>query len=84
MVNAAQVRAARAWLRWSRNELARRSDVSERAIVRIEVGGATPKGRTLHDLERAFWDAGVEFLSHGGIGVGIRLHPFGVEERDVP
>jgi ribosome-binding protein aMBF1 (putative translation factor) len=80
MVNAAQLRAARAWLRWSRTELARRSGVSERAIVRIEVGGAVSKDRTLRDLERTFMETGVEFLSDGGIGVGIRIHPYGVED----
>jgi ribosome-binding protein aMBF1 (putative translation factor) len=79
MVNAAQLRAARAWLRWSRADLAHRSGVSERAIVRVEVGGYVTKDRTLRDLERTFADAGVEFVSEGGVGVGIRLHPHCVE-----
>jgi ribosome-binding protein aMBF1 (putative translation factor) len=84
MINAPQLRAARAWLRWSRAELARRSGVSERVIVRIEVAGARSKDRTLRDLERTFAEAGVEFLSDGFIGVGIRIHPHGVDDHGAP
>ncbi|WP_321337173.1 helix-turn-helix transcriptional regulator [Breoghania sp.] len=72
MLNSKQCRAARAWLGWSQDQLADASCVSKRAIAGFELGRTVPQDRTLRDLRNAFEAAGIEFLSEGAFGVGIR------------
>ncbi|MBO0343906.1 helix-turn-helix transcriptional regulator [Roseibium sp. CAU 1637] len=72
MINAKQCRATRAWLSWSQDELARRSQVSKRAIAGFELEKTVPHDRTLRDLQRAFEDAGITFLMEGAKGIGLR------------
>lgn len=72
MLNDKQCRAARAWLGWSQEKLAEKSQVSKRAIAGFELGTTVPQERTLRDLRDQFEKAGIEFLSEGPIGVGIR------------
>ena len=70
-----QLRAARALIRWSAQDLSRHSSVSLRTIRRAEL----PKGRTAmtaaNDLavRRALEAAGVEFIDENGGGPGVRL-----------
>lgn len=68
------MRAARALLNWSRADLAAKSGVAERTIVRIELSEVTPYERTLRDLCRALESAGIEFHQEpGAFGVKRRL-----------
>ncbi len=64
MIGGAQVRAARSLLRWTVQDLAERSKVSLPTIHRLEQhDGAPPvRERTLHDIVRAFEEAGIEFI----------------------
>jgi len=68
------VRAARALLRWDQSQLASAAGLSLPTIKRLEKapGAITGRIETYRALERAFTQAGIEFLSERGEGV-IRL-----------
>ena len=70
-----QLRAARALLRWSADELSRRSSVSLRTIRRAEVAEQHMTMTTANNLavRRALEDADVEFIDENGGGPGVRL-----------
>jgi transcriptional regulator with XRE-family HTH domain len=70
-----QLRAARALLRWSAEDLSRRSSVSLRTIRRAELAERHTAMTTANNLavRRALEDAGVEFLDENGSGPGVRL-----------
>ena len=74
MITGAQIRAARAMLRWNPGELARRSKLSLDAIRRAEsADGEAPI--TIADenaLRSVFRDARVEFTDAGGPGLRLR------------
>jgi transcriptional regulator with XRE-family HTH domain len=74
MITGAQVRSARALLKWKLPELARRSGVSESSIWRIEQVDDVPsmKADNLAKIERALEAAGIELVS-GARGVGVIL-----------
>jgi transcriptional regulator with XRE-family HTH domain len=76
MITAAQCRAGRALIEWSREQLAEAAGVSLRTIVDFERAARSPREVTLLALERALSDAGVQFLDHGekaGGGPGVRV-----------
>ena len=73
MLSAAQCRGARAFLRWSQDDLANRSGVGKRTIAGFELGNYTPNTRTLNDLKRAFEDNGITFLEPDESGSGVRF-----------
>jgi transcriptional regulator with XRE-family HTH domain len=76
IATAAQLRAARALLNWSQNDLAEVSMVSRTAIAEIEREAREPHNRTLRDLIQAFEFAGVEFIEEDTGGRGVRFrHP---------
>ncbi len=66
-LNARQIRAGRALLDWSQDELAERSGLSIATIRKIEAGNISPRGKTNDDICCAFEDAGLEFIEHGGV-----------------
>jgi ribosome-binding protein aMBF1 (putative translation factor) len=74
-LTSAQIRAARALLRWSAEDLARNSKVGVATIRRAEVTEATTGMTTPNDLaiRQALEAAGVEFIDENGGGVGVRL-----------
>jgi predicted transcriptional regulator len=72
MLNKMQLKAARAWLDLSQDELASISGVAKRTIARIELGSAVSYDRTLRDLQVVLEQQGIEFLFENGRGVGIR------------
>lgn len=75
MITAAQVRSARAALRWSVAELSTRSDVGIQTIKRLEAVDGVPPTRssTIFSIQRAFEAAGIEFIGAPDDGPGIRL-----------
>ena len=79
MLTPAQLRAARALLGWSRDDLAERSGVFANTISNFEHGLSDPKQGTILKWRRALAAAGVEFQDEDEIkGAGVRLrHPSG-------
>jgi transcriptional regulator with XRE-family HTH domain len=78
MLTPAQLRAARALVKWSREDLAEESGVAAVTIKGFELLGADSKISTLNKLRRALEAAGIEFIDDGarsdaGLGAGVRL-----------
>jgi len=67
MINAGQIRAARALLKWNQGDLAEKSGVSVPAIANIELEKQQPSTNTLERLEAAFNKAGLEFTDRDGM-----------------
>ena len=79
MLTSDQLRAARALVKWSRDDLAEQSGVAAVTIKGFELLGADSKISTLNKLRRALEAAGVEFIddqakSYEG-GPGVRFKP---------
>lgn len=72
MLTGAQIRMARAALKWSVRELAARARTAPMTVSRIE-NGAEAYADTLQRIRRALEKGGVEFLDGNGAGVGVRL-----------
>jgi hypothetical protein len=74
-ISSAQLRAARALLRWSAVDLARASKVGVATIRRVEVmeGNIPVTSANEAAIRRALETAGVEFIDENGGGVGVRL-----------
>ena len=70
-----QIRAARAFLRWRAEDLARESTVGVATIRRAELTEAETSMTAPNDLaiRRALEAAGVEFIDENGGGPGVRL-----------
>jgi transcriptional regulator with XRE-family HTH domain len=74
-LTSAQIRAARSLLRWSAEDLARRSLLSVATIRRAELTEDETSMTAANDLavRRALEAAGVEFIDENGGGPGVRL-----------
>jgi transcriptional regulator with XRE-family HTH domain len=74
-LKSAQLRAARALLRWSAEDLARQSSVGVNTIRRAEVaeGATSLTAANEQAIRRALEDSGVEFIDQNGGGPGVRL-----------
>jgi transcriptional regulator with XRE-family HTH domain len=74
-LTSAQIRAARALLRWSAEGLARQSLLSVATIRRAELTENETSMTLANDLavRRALEVAGVEFIDENGGGPGVRL-----------
>jgi hypothetical protein len=70
-----QIRAARAFLRWRAEDLARQSAVGVATIRRAELADNETSMTAPNDLSvrRALEAAGVEFIDENGGGPGVRL-----------
>jgi hypothetical protein len=82
-ISAAQLRAARALLRWSALDLAKASKVGVATIRRVEVidGEITVTPANEAALRNALEQAGVEFIDENGGGAGVRLAKPGENSR---
>ena len=74
-LTSAQIRAARALLRWSAEDLARESALGVATIRRAELTEDETSMTAANDLavRRALEAAGVEFIDENGGGPGVRL-----------
>jgi hypothetical protein len=74
-LTSAQIRAGRALIRWSAEDLARSSAVGLTTIRRAELTEAQTSLTAANDLaiRHALEIAGVEFIAENGGGVGVRL-----------
>lgn len=70
-----QIRAARALLRWSAEDLARASTVGVATIRRAELADAETSMNAPNDkaIRQALEAAGIVFINENGGGVGVRL-----------
>jgi predicted transcriptional regulator len=73
MITSRQIRAARALLGWSQQQLADKAIVSLNALARLERGEVDPRISTLMAVQKALTEAGVEFLAADVKGEGVRL-----------
>jgi predicted transcriptional regulator len=73
MVTPREVRAARAFLGWTRQQLADRAIVALNTVIRLEQGVVDTRSSTLDAVRRALEAAGVEFLSLREDSEGIRI-----------
>jgi hypothetical protein len=74
-LTSAQIRAARALVRWRAEDLARQSAVGVATIRRAELSESATTMTAVNDLaiRRALEAAGVEFIDGNGGGPGVRL-----------
>lgn len=74
-LTSAQIRAARALIRWSAADLAKASSVGVTTIRRAELTADETSMTAANDLavRRALEAAGVEFTDENGGGPGVRL-----------
>jgi hypothetical protein len=74
-LSSSQIRAARALLRWSAEDLARESSLGLNTIKRAELAADKTSLTVANDLavRRALEAAGVEFIDENGGGPGVRL-----------
>jgi ribosome-binding protein aMBF1 (putative translation factor) len=74
-LSSAQIRAARALLRWSAADLARESALGVNTVRRAEVAEEETSLTAANELavRRALEAAGVEFIEGNGGGPGVRL-----------
>ena len=77
MITSGQIRAARALLKWTGKEFAEASGVAFSTLMRLETGEGVPgaQAKTLDAIQRAFEDAGVEFIGCPENGAGVRCKP---------
>ena len=61
------MKAARALLDWSQEDLASASGVSIATIRKLEIGFVSPRSKTMLSVRRAFEDAGLEFIEPDGV-----------------
>ena len=74
-VSIRQVKAARALLAWSQEQLATEAEVSIPTIKRLEAQDGPLGGRSVTEgkIRTALESAGVEFIDENGGGPGVRL-----------
>jgi predicted transcriptional regulator len=74
-VSIRQIKAGRALLAWSQEQLAAAAEVSIPTIKRLEAndGPVGGRGRTVEKILNAMEAAGVEFIDENGGGPGVRL-----------
>ena len=74
-LTSAQIRAARALLRWSAEDLARQSTLGVTTIRRAELAEEKTTMTAANDsaVRRTLEAAGVEFIDEDGGGPGVRL-----------
>jgi predicted transcriptional regulator len=74
-VSIRQIKAARALLDWSQEQLASAADVSIPTIKRLEAndGPLGGRGQTGEKILSSLAAAGVEFIDENGGGPGVRL-----------
>jgi ribosome-binding protein aMBF1 (putative translation factor) len=67
-----QCRAARVWLGWSRDELARQANVSLRTVAAFERAEKTPQANNLAAMRSAIEAAGIRLVfDKSGAAAGI-------------
>jgi len=74
-ITGAQIRAARALIRWSAKDLAQAASVGVATVSRAEAedGNPTVTASNLKAMRTALEAAGIDFIAENGGGIGIRF-----------
>jgi transcriptional regulator with XRE-family HTH domain len=74
LITSAQIRAARALIKWTGAELSKKSGVAFSTVMRLEAGEGVPgaQAKTLSAINKAFEAAGIEFIGTPESGAGVR------------
>lgn len=74
-ITGGQIRAARALLRWTAQDLAKTASIGVMTVRRAEAEDGQPSitAANLKLIRITLEEAGVEFISSNGGGVGVRL-----------
>jgi len=74
-ITGAQIRAARALLRWTAEDLAKSASLGVMTIRRAEADDGQPSitNANLKLIRMTFEAAGIEFIAENGGGVGVRF-----------
>ena len=74
MFTSYQLRAARAILRWSLEDLSEKTQIGTTTLKRFESGEGVPNGhfRNLETIKKALEEAGIEFIGSPEEGAGVR------------
>ncbi|TQX88457.1 MULTISPECIES: helix-turn-helix transcriptional regulator [unclassified Rhizobium] len=74
MIQAEQIRAARALLGWSQQDLVEKSGLSFTTIKRMEsIGPGRSAAENVAAVQKALESAGVTFIPENGGGAGVRM-----------
>lgn len=76
VIEAKQIRAARALLEWSQDDLVKRTGLSLTTIRRMEdsnIGPGRSSAENVAAVQRVLEAAGVTFIPQNGGGAGVRL-----------
>ena len=82
MITSAQVRMARAALKWSVAELAQRAGLTTKTVIRFENGANTTLA-TLTKMKRALEQGGVSWVPENGGPAGVRPPQLAAETHNV-
>jgi transcriptional regulator with XRE-family HTH domain len=77
MITGAQIRAARALLGWSQQQLAAKAIISETALLKLETSQADTRTSTLIKVRRALEEGGIEFVNRADGKIGVLLSTSG-------
>jgi transcriptional regulator with XRE-family HTH domain len=79
LLTGSQIRAARALLKWSAQDLARKSALGVNTVRRAEAAEGETSLTNANDLavRRVCEEAGIEFIEENGGGPGVRLRKSG-------
>lgn len=74
MITSTQLRAARAMLKWSINDLSAKSGIGTTTLKRLEASDGVPNAqvRTIEQLRSVIEEAGIEFIGTPDLGAGVR------------
>ncbi len=77
MFTSYQLRAARAILRWSIEDLSQKTGIGTTTLKRFESGDGVPNGhlRNFETIKGVLEKAGIEFLGSPDEGAGVRWKP---------
>ncbi len=66
-IRSGQIKAARALLDWSQDDLATIAGLSVTTVRNMESGGMSPRSTTANEIRKAIENAGLEFIEPEGI-----------------
>lgn len=66
-ISSRQIKAARALLDWSQEDLSAASALSVATVRKLELGSISPRSSTNDQIQKAFEKAGLEFLEPNGV-----------------